>query len=458
MADLRHATFQRACNCGNLPYVGCNNGGNFMPPIMPPAVFCPSNSMAGVAQYPDKESFPTTGNTGIIYIDSSDNMPYIWDGEKYAPLNGYGSGVCPDMAAAVVAYDSVYDFPDEGEEGVLYIDKEKHTIYYWDGNEYMKLSGNANSTDCNCSCDNDDATCIWGDILNGGGVEEITDSCPIPEHNHGVSGDKNCCCGESNLTPEKIIEGLGYTPASERDIKDVTDTVEEVRKIAEEAKKLAMKNADETKKQLNDVQRDIRRNTNSIADIARKVNIFESSLRNVDDELNRAQQAIEDMQKAIDSQIGPSNWELIEIRTLNNNESEIKFTNLKCRKIYASCTLCGSDTNDSHQRLEIRVNENDSKHRIATLERAIAASDRDIRYTNVYAHALNTKRVSGYIQKDADYPDSNFILQALSTRTAKNEEIEFGTEINNLYFTTGNPEGKLGRGTKIVLYGIKSRE
>lgn len=90
-------------------------------------------------------------------------------------------------------------------------------------------------------------------------------------------------------------------------------------------------------------------------------------------------------------------------------------------------------------------------HRIATLERAVPASNRDTRYINIYAHALSTNRVDGYVQKDSDYPDTNFILQALSARSAKNEEIDFCTKTNNLYFTTGNAKANLARALRLYL-------
>lgn len=253
------------------------------------------------------------------------------------------------------------------------------------------------------------------------------------------------------------------------------DTLDKATQTAEEAKSTAgtaalaaidaKKAADAVDSKLGNLEKQIADNKKEIGKVAKdveavqaKVDDFENSLKDVDDEITKVQQTIEDIQDAIEEQIGASTWKLLQIVELTKDEPQIVFNDLKCRKIYASCTICGSDENDTHQRLEIRLNENNTKHRIATLERAVPASSRDTRYTNLYAHALNTNRVGGYVQKDSDYPDTNFILQALSTRSAKNEEISFGTEINDLYFTTGSSDGKLGRGTKIVLYGIKSQE
>lgn len=37
-------------------------------------------------------------------------------------------------------YNTHYEFPNRGKPNVLYIDLEESSIYYWENNEYMKLS------------------------------------------------------------------------------------------------------------------------------------------------------------------------------------------------------------------------------------------------------------------------------------------------------------------------------
>lgn len=511
-------------------------------------------------KFEGKDHFPTEGKDGVIYVDSSNMVPYIWDGEKYVPLHtpSHSKDTC-----GVEQYPSSSDFPFVGDRDVLYVDREAQKVYYWDGTNYVSIvsqtiinNGGGNSGCGNCN--HEDDCCIWGDVINGGSLEDIAEDCPI-DHNCG-------CCGTGGDTPVipvpmpelnkiNIINALGYTPAKEADLNKavedcanadaaLTDKIEEVRFVANSAKttanaaknvadknaediaqqnseiadikkavdavnktaeaakekaKVAMESVDqlpaieqkaqqaketanaakdianeakdtieEVKKVADDVAARLSQLEKAVADnkkatdnlvkdvddVKNKVHDFESSLTDVNAEIGAVQSAIEDIKEALDIEISASTWELIQVVELRHDEHDIAFEDIDCRKIYASCTICGSDDNDSHQRFEVRINKNDSKHRIVGLERAVPASSRDTRYTNLYAHALNTGKVGGYVQKDSDYPDSNFILQSLSTRSPKNEEIDFGTKINSVFFNAGDI-GKFGVGTKIVLYGIK---
>lgn len=47
----------------------------------------------------------------------------------------------PSYVDDVVEYDSVSDFPEEGEKGKIYVDTEKNETYRWSGTMYVKIGG-----------------------------------------------------------------------------------------------------------------------------------------------------------------------------------------------------------------------------------------------------------------------------------------------------------------------------
>lgn len=532
MDNMRHATLQQAMNIqyGYPPYsppimppmqCGCMP----MPPATPPSNGG-GNSTTSMKPYPTKDDFPAVGDEGVIYVDQSDDTIYYWKDGEYTPLESAGT------EAGVNRYDSIEDFPAVGTSNTLYIDGDTHNIYYWDDGQYVKVLSGTGSGSSGCDSDDDDCDCcIWGDILNGGGAEDISPICPI-EHT---------CCGSSSgansgaeLNKDNIIKGLGYTPASSADLekekaareaidKILSDKIEKCKcsgdngdaakaleaanqakikadkaeKAANDAKNIAQvadkhatqaqklaevaeDEADEAKVIANDAKNAVNKLKNDLDDVKKAIGNFNpDTLQTLEDKIDALedkvaendkkqdnliaglQQAIDEMQEALDIEVSSSTWKWLGSVKLAHDEHDIVVTDindndLNCRKIYASITIVGSDDNDTAQRLDIMLNKNDAKHRIATLNGAIPATAK-ARYTNLSAHVLNTGRLSGFVQSVTASPEANLMLQSLATRTAKNEEIDFGDAIRALYFVAGDI-GHFGAGTRIDLYGIPYHE
>jgi len=73
--------------------------------------------------------FPNPGKEGILYIDSSDDSMWYWDGTQYVQF------------ASVKQFANFSGFPATGNPGFLYIDRAGLASYYWNGSTYIQLSG-----------------------------------------------------------------------------------------------------------------------------------------------------------------------------------------------------------------------------------------------------------------------------------------------------------------------------
>lgn len=53
-----------------------------------------------------------------------------------------------DGSGGLEQYDQKASFPQEGEENKLYLAKDTHELYYWDGEEYKLIAGENGSCEC----------------------------------------------------------------------------------------------------------------------------------------------------------------------------------------------------------------------------------------------------------------------------------------------------------------------
>ncbi len=80
--------------------------------------FAPSS----VQQYANLAAFPVTGVANVLYIDSTTNEAYEWNGTSYDLLSNN----------EVQSYTNVAWFPATGSEWVTYIDLTNDDTYIWD--------------------------------------------------------------------------------------------------------------------------------------------------------------------------------------------------------------------------------------------------------------------------------------------------------------------------------------
>ena len=110
-----------------------NNSGKVPQAQLPSEVY-------NIVSSADYESFPQTGEENKIYIDLSTNKQYYWDvaGEKYVLL----TTELPSDVFNVLTYATYQDFPANGEDKKIYIDRSTNKQYRWDttASEYVLLT------------------------------------------------------------------------------------------------------------------------------------------------------------------------------------------------------------------------------------------------------------------------------------------------------------------------------
>lgn len=91
-------------------------------------------SSVAFLQYPDVTAFPSTGQSGAIYLALDTNKIYYWDGSGYVEMAGSGS--------SVVSYPSLASFPTPGSTGIIYIALDTNRLYRWDSGttSYIEVS------------------------------------------------------------------------------------------------------------------------------------------------------------------------------------------------------------------------------------------------------------------------------------------------------------------------------
>lgn len=91
-------------------------------------------SSVAFLQYATITSFPSTGQTGAIYLATDTNKIYYWDGSGYVEMAGSGS--------SVISYPSLASFPPTGATGVIYIALDTNRLYRWDSgtSAYIEVS------------------------------------------------------------------------------------------------------------------------------------------------------------------------------------------------------------------------------------------------------------------------------------------------------------------------------
>lgn len=98
-------------------------------------------------------------------VESLKMPPYPWmppivpppPGPIVPPCRPHEGG--KDKPSGLAQYASAKDFPDIGNDKVLYVDLSTQKLYYWKENGYFSVDA-----DCDCECDFD----IDGSILYGG--------------------------------------------------------------------------------------------------------------------------------------------------------------------------------------------------------------------------------------------------------------------------------------------------
>lgn len=150
-----------------------------------------SNPLLPNREYANLASFPTTGETGYTYVDTSNNKIYRWTGSTYIEMSSASAGsgtvtsvsvttangvsgsvttatttpaitltlgaITPTSVAAsstvtgsnlsgtntgdqVFEYATSASFPGTGTAGQIYVDKSNNLIYRWTGSAYAELS------------------------------------------------------------------------------------------------------------------------------------------------------------------------------------------------------------------------------------------------------------------------------------------------------------------------------
>lgn len=74
----------------------------------------------GAKNYSSSSQFPQTGEEGIIYIDTSTDTAYYWDGTGYVPFTSFKQ------------YPNTGAFPPTGSPGQIYLAQDTGIVYYWD--------------------------------------------------------------------------------------------------------------------------------------------------------------------------------------------------------------------------------------------------------------------------------------------------------------------------------------
>jgi len=99
-----------------------------------------------VLEYSNLSAFPTTGETGKIYVTLDTNKTYRWSGSAYIEIStGYQE---------VFEYATLSAFPVTGAPAIIYIDKSTNITYHWTGSVYAVIGGTGTLKGVTGSTDN----------------------------------------------------------------------------------------------------------------------------------------------------------------------------------------------------------------------------------------------------------------------------------------------------------------
>ena len=94
-----------------------------------------------VLEFANLISFPTTGESGKIYIAIDTNTIYRWSGTEYEEISISKQFVTDSITTAIAGlqdnrleFNELSDFPAIGDETKFYIDLSEDQIYIWDSN------------------------------------------------------------------------------------------------------------------------------------------------------------------------------------------------------------------------------------------------------------------------------------------------------------------------------------
>ena len=84
-----------------------------------------------IVEFDSVSEFPAEGEEGKIYVAKDTNLTYRWGGSEYVQVNARDS---------VLSFASASQFPASGQEDVIYIAEDVDKQYRWDGSGYVELS------------------------------------------------------------------------------------------------------------------------------------------------------------------------------------------------------------------------------------------------------------------------------------------------------------------------------
>lgn len=368
------------------------------------------------------------------------------------PMPGPGPHPGDNRPSGLAQYPTAADFPDVGSDDILYIDRQTQKLYFWKDNGYFVVDA-----DCDCDCGDVD---IDGSILYGGNA-------------YGDSGeiDPRPPRPSKEITAENIINALGYTPANINDvmnrIHNATSTIETA--LSRETAERAAADTAEAQTRAKAINAEARAREDAIEAEKRERRLAdenEAIARQEEDlkigadvasalaTVQEFEEKAEELENKINAVANQSVWEKIVTYETSKEQSTIALQHLNLRKARISISIVGSPSNMVAQRLDINLNRDDPRWRIASMNSAIQANS-VIGYTTLSANVLSGGRIGGYINNVTTSPDTNSSLVSLSTQTALGEEINFGSSIDAIYLHAGDI-GKFGIGTKVEVFGIKN--
>lgn len=91
----------------------------------------------GIVKYVTKDYLPKSEGYNVLILTTDTQELY----------QGNGPGKPLKKISGVVSYDSIDKFPKEGVEGRIYVDSSQFLLYMWDGEEYEPVSGSGGGID-----------------------------------------------------------------------------------------------------------------------------------------------------------------------------------------------------------------------------------------------------------------------------------------------------------------------
>ena len=101
-----------------------------------------------ISSFASFAEFPNTGTTGVLYVDNTTKKQYSWDETKYVEIKSQAEvsaaiEAISSVTGQVSSYDSLAEFPNTGETDVVYVDSSTKKHYAWDGTKYVELKSQA---------------------------------------------------------------------------------------------------------------------------------------------------------------------------------------------------------------------------------------------------------------------------------------------------------------------------